>query len=149
MMPEMTKERIKNCNLQPFSPHGRFMMIETVLIAEDDPVLRKLASTELNEFGYTAIEAADGQEAVARFLERKDEIHLVLLDVIMPKKNGREVYEELRKVRPDLKALFMSGYTADIVREKGILDEGLVFLDKPIAPQLLLKRVREVLGPQA
>jgi CheY-like chemotaxis protein len=86
---------------------------------------------------------------VARFLERKDEIHLVILDVIMPKKNGREVYEELRKVRPDLKALFMSGYTADIVREKGILDEGLVFLDKPIAPQLLLKKVREVLGPQA
>jgi CheY-like chemotaxis protein len=122
---------------------------ETVLIAEDDPVLRKLSSTVLNEFGYTTIEAADGEQAVARFLERKDEIHLVILDVIMPKKNGREVYEELRKARPDLKALFISGYTADIVYEKGILDEGLVFLDKPIAPQLLLKKVREVLGPQA
>jgi two-component system, cell cycle sensor histidine kinase and response regulator CckA len=148
-MSEMTKERTKNCSLQPFFPRGRFMMIETVLIAEDNPVLRKLTGTVLNEFGYTTIEAADGEEAVVRFLERKDEIHLVILDVIMPKKNGREVYEELRKVRPDLKALFMSGYTADIVREKGILDEGLVFLDKPIAPQLLLKKVREVLGPQA
>jgi CheY-like chemotaxis protein len=147
-MSEMTKERTKNCSLQPFFPLGRFMMIVTVLIAEDDPVLRKISGTVLNEFGHTAIEAADGEEAVVRFLERKGEIHLIILDAIMPKKDGREVYEDLRKARPVLKALFMSGYTADIVREKGILDEGLVFLDKPIAPHLLLKKVREVLGSQ-
>ncbi|MHB8843966.1 MAG: ATP-binding protein [Nitrospirota bacterium] len=122
---------------------------ETVLIAEDDPALRRLSSTVLNEFGYTTIEAADGEEAVALFRERGDAIALVILDVIMPKKNGKEVYEELRRIRPGLKTLFISGYTADIVHEKGILDQDLPFLSKPIAPQALLRKVREVLGARS
>jgi len=121
------------------------MMIVTVLIAEDDPVLRKISGTVLNEFGHTAIEAADGEEAVVRFLERKGEIHLIILDAIMPKKDGREVYEDLRKARPVLKALFMSGYTADNIKSKGILADGVPLLSKPIIPDQLLRKVREVL----
>ncbi|MRR59345.1 MAG: hybrid sensor histidine kinase/response regulator, partial [Deltaproteobacteria bacterium] len=118
---------------------------ETILIAEDDRDVRKLSKLVLERNGYTVIEAGDGAEAVRRFMENSDRISLVLLDVVMPKKNGQSVYEEIRSVRPEMKALFISGYTQDIINRKGVLDEGINFIAKPVKPDDLLAKIREVL----
>ncbi|MBM4141002.1 MAG: response regulator, partial [Nitrospira sp.] len=119
---------------------------ETILLAEDDADVRTFTKSVLEEFGYTVIEAGNGEDAVKRFIENKDKVQLLLLDVIMPKKNGKEVYEEIRKTRPEIKALFMSGYAANTIQKEGILEEGLKFVLKPISPTKLLRKVREVLG---
>jgi PAS domain S-box-containing protein len=119
---------------------------ETVLLAEDDVQVRELTKQVLSEFGYKVLEAEDGQEAIRVFHENKDEIELLIFDVIMPRKNGKEAYDEIRKIKPDIRAIFTSGYTADIVHKKGILDRGLNFLPKPVSPQGLLKKVKEVLN---
>jgi len=118
---------------------------ETILIAEDDRDVRKLSKLVLERNGYTVIEAGDGAEAVRRFMENRERIDLVLLDVVMPKKNGQSVYEEILKVRPGMKALFISGYTQDIINRKGVVDEGINFIAKPVKPEELLAKIREVL----
>jgi DNA-binding response OmpR family regulator len=118
---------------------------ETVLLAEDDEAVRNLTRSILEDFGYRVIEAADGEEAVRKFGDNKGAIDLLVLDIIMPKKNGKETYQEIRTIQPDIRALFTSGYTADIVHKKGILDTGLDFVLKPITPTAFLKKVREVL----
>lgn len=117
----------------------------TILIAEDDLMLRKLAATVLSEFGYTVVEAADGADAVAKYMENAGYIDLLIFDVIMPKKNGKEAYEEIKRLDPGIKVLFISGYTADIVQRKGIVETDMHFLPKPILPRTLLSKVREIL----
>jgi CheY-like chemotaxis protein len=107
--------------------------------------VRALTTSILTEFGYIVIEAKDGIEAVARFVEQPDQIQLCLFDMIMPKKNGNEAYEEIRKMRPDLRVLFMSGYQSDISRQGELSRDGKNLITKPVMPQNLLKRVREVL----
>jgi CheY-like chemotaxis protein len=118
---------------------------ETILIAEDDAALRKLTSTILSHHGYRVIEAVDGQDAVAKFAENRESISLIILDGIMPKKNGREVYEEIRTMTPAIKAMFLSGYAEDVISKQGVLDPGINFMLKPVLPKALLNRVREVL----
>jgi len=71
---------------------------------------------------------------------------MLLLDVVMPKRNGKEVYDEVRRLKPGTKVLFMSGYTANIIHKKGVLEEGLNFIPKPLSPDRLLRKVREVLS---
>lgn len=78
-------------------------------------------------------------------MENKDDIQLVLLDVIMPKLNGKEAYEKIKKIRPDIKTIFMSGYTADILKTRLILEDGLHFISKPASPFELLTLIRTVL----
>jgi len=119
---------------------------ETILVAEDDTQVRELTKDVLEEFGYKVIAAVDGEDAVKVFNKNKEKIQLLILDVIMPKKNGKEAYDEIKKVRPDIQALFISGYIADLIHKKGILEEGLNFISKPISPQELLKNVREILN---
>jgi PAS domain S-box-containing protein len=118
---------------------------ETILIAEDDESLRGLAASVLKEFGYTVIEAKDGPDAIEKFNEHKGTVRLLILDVIMPRKNGKEVYDEIKKTFPDIRVLFVSGYTSEIVHKKGIIDLRLNFLSKPISPNQLLKQVRDIL----
>lgn len=118
----------------------------TILVAEDDATIRKLLREILEMYGYTVIEAVDGEDAVRRFQENKDRIQLLIIDVIMPKKNGKEAYEEIKKIHGDVRVLFSSGYTADIIHKKGVLEEGVNFLSKPATPQHLLSKVREVLN---
>jgi PAS domain S-box-containing protein len=120
--------------------------MQTILVAEDDPRVRQLTREVLENYGYRVLEAADGMEAVKVFQDNKDDIRLVILDVIMPRKNGKECFTEIRKIDPGIKAIFTSGYTADIVNKKGILEEGVQFLSKPVSPQLLLKEVWELLN---
>lgn len=118
---------------------------ETILIAEDKDEVRHSISSVLQASGYRVIEAEDGKDAVEKFLEHKDNIALLLIDVIMPKMNGKEAYEEIREIRPGIKAIFMSGYTSDIIRIKSILEDDTVFLSKPVLPDKLLAKIREVL----
>jgi two-component system NtrC family sensor kinase len=118
---------------------------ETVLVAEDDQAVRKLTMNVLERFGYKVIAAEDGEDAVEKFRENKGDIQLLLLDVIMPKKNGKEVYEEIKKINPRIKTIFLSGYTANLIHKKGILEEGINFMLKPVSPKELLKKVREAL----
>jgi CheY-like chemotaxis protein len=118
---------------------------ETILLAEDNDAVRTLTQIILSEFGYRVIEAVDGEEAIKKFLDNQDTICLLIVDVIMPRKNGRAVYEEVKRIRPDVKVLFTSGYPADLIQKEGILEKGLNFLSKPSSPQALLRMVREVL----
>ncbi|MEW6602520.1 MAG: PAS domain-containing protein, partial [Nitrospirota bacterium] len=118
---------------------------ETILIAEDDDAARELTKTVLQEFGYTVIEAKDGLEALEKFMENRNSINMVILDVIMPKRSGPEVLNEIRKAKPDIKALFISGYTADAINKKKLLEEDIDFLSKPFSPQVILQKIREVI----
>jgi two-component system cell cycle sensor histidine kinase/response regulator CckA len=118
---------------------------ETILMAEDNGEVRALAKSVLEEYGYRVIEAHDGTEAVKAFMEHKEEIDLVILDVVMPGKNGKQVDEELRKQVPLLNTIFISGYTADIVLGKGIHNTSFNFISKPVTPAELLQKVRGVL----
>jgi len=118
---------------------------ETILLAENNPDLQKLQEEVLNSKGYTTIAATDGEMAIARFMEHKDSIDLLMLDVVMPKKNGKEVFDEIRKIRPDIKVLFTSGCTGDVVIDKGVYDGAVEFIQKPISPNELLGKIREVL----
>jgi PAS domain S-box-containing protein len=118
---------------------------ETVLVTDDDEGVRRITRTMLEHLGYTVIIAADGKEAVEVFAEHKDRIDLLILDVIMPKKNGKQVYDEVRRMRPGVKALFMSGYTADVISSKGVLEEGMQFITKPASLRDLSQKMRDVL----
>jgi PAS domain S-box-containing protein len=118
---------------------------ETILIAEDDTAVRSLTRQLLNEFGYYVIEAVDGEDAVHKFKDNQDRITLLLLDVILPKKNGKEAYEDMKVMRPDIKAIFISGYARDLMQDNGVIDKGPEFLQKPVSPKELLKKIRAVL----
>ncbi len=118
---------------------------ETILLAEDDEDARATMSEMVRMIGYTVLEARDGEEAIKVFMENKDRIQLVFLDVRMPKKNGRVVYEEIRKIHPQTKFLFVSGYTADIIDSLGVSEGGINFISKAASPDAILRRIREVL----
>ncbi len=122
---------------------------ETILVAEDDAALRKLSTAVLTRFGYRVIEAADGSDAVARFVENQDAVRLVILDGIMPRMNGMEAFEAIRRIRPDVKAVFASGYSEEMFSGDARKNTDAVFLLKPIRPAQLLKTVREVLDREA
>ena len=118
---------------------------ETILLAEDDKTIRELISKVLMSNGYTVIAAQDGEDAMQKFMENADAIHLLILDVIMPKKSGKEVYDTIKQKTPQLPALFLSGYSANIIQKKGAPDEELHFMYKPVTPNSLLQKVREIL----
>ena len=118
---------------------------ETILIAEDDESARGLMSLVLKQEGYTVIEAIDGVDAVKKFMENRETIHLLLSDLIMPNMNGKAAYNEMKVWRPDLKAIFASGYAPDDVRQKLFIESGVALISKPVLPHALLKTVRTVL----
>jgi PAS domain S-box-containing protein len=136
--------KTKTEEVNPASPAVR-RGTETILLAEDNTMVRDLAKEVLAASGYSVIEAANGEDAIHAFAGQKDAIALMILDVVMPKKNGKEVYEEVRKTCPDIKVLFMSGYTGDVVLDKGVHGDAANFIAKPLLPDELLMKVREVL----
>jgi len=117
---------------------------ETVLVAEDDAAVRELTKIVLESFGYRVVLAMDGEDAIAQFAENREKIQLVILDLIMPKKSGQEVYEEISKMAPGIKTLFSSGYSGDMISRLKI-DKKLNFIQKPFAPKVFLNKVRAVL----
>jgi PAS domain S-box-containing protein len=118
---------------------------ENLLVVEDDIQVRALTGKILESAGYHVIEAANGLEAVSLFKGKKESVHLVILDVVMPKMNGKECLDEIRKIRPGVKAIFMSGYTADIIQKAKGPAEDVDLILKPVSPNDLLIKVREVL----
>ncbi len=118
---------------------------ETILVAEDDDVTRELSRLVLEKFGYRVIEAFDGEDAVEKFARQQKNIDMVLMDVIMPKVNGKAAYDAMRKINPRVKVLFISGYTADIIHKKGIFESSINFVSKPVTPEALARKIREVL----
>jgi signal transduction histidine kinase len=117
---------------------------ETILLAEDDATLRAFFKDILTEYGYTVVIAENGDDAIRKFTERKDEIEACVIDMIMPKKSGMEVFEAVAKIKPGIKFIFSSGYTADKVHREG-LPAGTEFITKPASPQAFLKKIRDVL----
>jgi PAS domain S-box-containing protein len=117
---------------------------ETILVAEDNDDVRRLVCNILSRQGYAVIEAVDGEDAIEKFRGHKG-IDLIFLDSVMPRKNGRETWDEARAINPGIKVIFTSGYTRDVVLDKGIQDKEVDFISKPILPEELLVKVREVL----
>ncbi|HBB16091.1 MAG TPA: hybrid sensor histidine kinase/response regulator, partial [Syntrophus sp. (in: bacteria)] len=122
-------------------PGGR----ETVLLAEDEDTLRTMCSRILGDLGYKVMQAGNGVEAIALALAHEKRIDLLLTDVVMPGMNGSELATQLVLHHPEMKVLFISGYTDDAIVRRGVLDEGVSFLGKPYTPLALAKKVREVL----
>lgn len=121
--------------------------METLLVAEDEEMVKVFLKKILERAGYRVIVAGDGEDAITRFREH-DDISLVLSDVVMPKKNGLEVVQEIKKIKPGIKVIFISGYTADLMHKKGIIEEGVEFISKPFAKNDLLRKIREVLNKE-
>ena len=119
---------------------------ETILLIEDEAMVLDVARRILKRYGYQVLEASNGDEALSRCQEHEGEIDLVLTDVIMPNMSGRESFERLKQLRPDLKVLYMSGYTDDVIANHGILDQDTNFLQKPFNVQSLINKVRDSLG---
>ncbi len=119
---------------------------ETILLVEDERNVRTLARQVLEQSGYTVLEAAYGDEALALYRQHRNSIHLLLTDVVMPGgMNGRELAMQLKAGHPKLKVLFMSGYTDDAIVHHGVLEADLLFMQKPFTPRTLLRKVRETL----
>ena len=118
---------------------------ETILVAEDDASLRKLTRIVLESYGYNVITAEDGEDAITKYTENRGRIDLVILDMIMPKKSGKEACEEIKKLSPGTKILFLSGYTMDIIKTRELTEAGFDFILKPVVPRDLVRKVREIL----
>jgi two-component system, cell cycle sensor histidine kinase and response regulator CckA len=116
---------------------------ETILLIEDDTDVRHLLKEILESYGYEVIEGVDGKDGVDKFLLHQNKISLLLSDVLMPGKNGKEAYNDIRKIRGDIKVIFISGYSDAATKE--ILDDGMIFLAKPVSPRELLSKIREAL----
>lgn len=118
---------------------------ETVLLVEDEEPMLDLGTTILQEHGYEVLATQSPAEAMAIARRHGGPIHLLITDVVMPEMNGKELRDRLAEVKPGLKNIFMSGYTANIIAHHGILGEGIDFLQKPFSMQTLLEKVRDVL----
>jgi nitrogen-specific signal transduction histidine kinase/CheY-like chemotaxis protein len=130
----------------PEAYHGiRRQGSETVLLAEDDAELRGLASEILRGHGYTVLEATNGVEGAGVAEGHAGPIHALVTDVVMPRMGGRELAEALRSAHPETKVVYMSGYTDNAIMHHGVLEPGIVLLEKPFTPDALLGKVREVL----
>jgi len=118
---------------------------ETILVAEDDDMLRPLAKGLLQKLGYTVLEAENAERALDLARARTGPIHLLVADVVMPGASGRELARRLAHTRPDTRVLYVSGYTDDAIVHHGMLEPGLNFLQKPFTPGALARKVREIL----
>jgi two-component system, cell cycle sensor histidine kinase and response regulator CckA len=117
---------------------------ETILIVEDEDMVRTLAGRGLREHGYEVLEARNGADALRQLAFRSD-VNLVISDVVMPEMGGRELGQRLSADRPSLPVLYMSGYTGEDVTQRGLLEPGAPFQQKPFAPEELARKVREML----
>ena len=137
------------------SKEGRFMAerqlkmtktgSETILLVEDEPAILKLGKTILERIGYTVLVANKPSEAIQLADEYKGQIHLLMTDVVMPDMNGRDLAKHLLSLYPNIKLLFMSGYTSNVIAHHGVLDEGVHFIQKPFSLKDLSYKVREAL----
>ncbi len=121
---------------------------ETVLLAEDDAQVRCLTREILEQYGYKVIEAINGEDAIMKFRQHSDAVKVLITDVIMPKKNGKEVYEAIIALNPAVHAVFISGYEDEIISNKGILRDNISFLAKPFKPTDIVRKIQAILNPK-
>ncbi|HSC86879.1 MAG TPA: PAS domain S-box protein [Polyangiaceae bacterium] len=133
--------RVSSIPAPPSSLRGS----ELVLVVEDDAAVRETVSRVLTRNGYRTLLAGDGEEALAIMAAHPSAIELLITDVVMPRMNGRELARRLKQLKPSLSVLYLSGYTQHAAVQNGVLDEGVAFLQKPVTPEALLRKVREVL----
>lgn len=143
MLPAINTEREKT-EMTELSPFQRGTA--TVLVADDNEAVRRLSREILEQSGYTVVEAADGQTAIDTFLENREQIDLLLLDLVMPEKNGKDVYKEIRGIDPEVKIVFLSGQTEDLRDLEEIEGEKISIIFKPVAISDLIDKVRDVLN---
>jgi two-component system cell cycle sensor histidine kinase/response regulator CckA len=122
---------------------------ETILLVEDEEIVRNLVQKVLKANGYTVLVAASGRDAERVARDTAGPIHLLMTDVVLPGINGRQVAQLLTGVRPGIRVLYLSGYTDNVIVHHGVLDPGVAFLQKPFTPAVLGRRVREVLDNPA
>jgi len=118
---------------------------EIVMLVEDEPTLLQMSKTMLERLGYTVLAAGTPSEAIRLAGEYSGQIHLLATDVVMPEMNGRELSVRLLESRPEMKCLFMSGYTANVIANQGVLKEGMLFIQKPFSKNELAIKVRVAL----
>lgn len=119
---------------------------KTILLADDETSAREVVKLLLESRGYAVITAVNGEDAVNKFHEHKENIDMLLFDVVMPLMNGKDAHDIIKKMKPDVKALLMSGYTNDIMLNKDLQKEGLHFLQKPFFPEKLFEKINEITG---
>ncbi|NIR25493.1 MAG: response regulator, partial [Gammaproteobacteria bacterium] len=140
-LPLVEKPSLKSPDI-PVSRRSEAPATGTILLAEDDPAVRKLIRDILQSTGYAILEATNGEEALGQFRDHAEEIDLLLLDVVMPQKSGLEVFREIQERGATPKTLFISGYPRDVIKEKGLLPEGVYLIQKPVSPSSLLEAIR-------
>jgi DNA-binding response OmpR family regulator len=124
---------------------------ETILLVEDEHMVRNLLREMLESCGYQVLAAEDGRDALSIWESYQEPIHLLITDVVMPGMSGRELADRLAAQHSKMKVLYMSGYTDDVIVHRGVLDEGMNFIQKPFALEMLVRKVRAILsdpGPE-
>jgi CheY-like chemotaxis protein len=121
---------------------------EMILVVEDEPALRELTCVLLEDAGYTVLESSGAEDAIETAKDLQRRIDLLLTDVVMPQLGGRELANQMVSLRPGLKVLYMSGYTDDVIVDRGVLTQGTVLVQKPFTKRTLLQKVRKTLDSQ-
>ncbi len=134
-------DRLPDKERETTAPRGR----ETILLVEDESAILRMTAMMLQREGYTVVSAGTPGEAIRLANEHAGTIHLLMSDVVMPEMNGRELAKSILSLYPDMKCLFMSGYTADVIAHRGVLDESVNFIQKPFSRKELAGKLREVL----
>ncbi|HUI29091.1 MAG TPA: response regulator [Candidatus Acidoferrales bacterium] len=119
---------------------------ETIFVVGDHMEFLEIIRINFEDYGYNVLTAVDPYEAILICEAFADEIHLLITDVLMPKMSGKELYEWVRRKRPQMKTIFVSGFAAGMLRPHGVLTDGIEFMQKPFTPEALVRRVREVLA---